>query len=70
MAEAAYLGANFLGDLGNAPELLDEVRESDPEHGGSLAGAMAAAYHLLNGVGDVDSAHRLGRSHRDMRGSQ
>jgi DNA-binding CsgD family transcriptional regulator len=59
MAEAAYLGANFLGDLGNAPELLDEVRESDPEHAGSLAGAMAAAYHLLNGVGDVDTAHRL-----------
>ena len=59
MAEAAYLGANFLGDLSNAPELLDEVRESDPEHAGSLAGAMAAAYHLLNGVGDVDTAHRL-----------
>jgi len=59
MAEAAYLGANFLGDLGSAPELLDEVRESDPQHKGSLAGAIAAAYHLLNGVGDVDSAHRL-----------
>ena len=59
MAEAAYLGANFLGDLGNAPELLDAVRESDPVHAGSLAGAMAAAYHLLNGVGDVDTAHRL-----------
>ena len=59
MGEAAYLGANFLGDLGNAPELLDAVRDSDPEHAGSLAGAMAAAFHLLNGVGDVDTAHRL-----------
>jgi AAA ATPase domain len=59
MAEATYLGANFLGDLGNAPDLLDAVRESDPEHAGSLAGAMAGAYHLLNGVGDVDTAHRL-----------
>ena len=59
MAEAAYLGANFLGDLGNTPELLDQVRESDPQYAGSLAGAMAAAYHLLNGVGDVDTAHRL-----------
>ena len=59
MAEATYIGANFLGDLGNAPELLDAVRESDPEHAGSLAGAMAAAYHLLKGVGDVDTAHRL-----------
>ena len=59
MAEATYLGANFLGDLRNAPDLLDAVREKDPEHAGSLAGAMAAAYHLLNGVGDVDTAHRL-----------
>ena len=59
MAEATYLGANFLGDLGNAPELLDAVRENDPEHAGSLAGAMAGAYHLLNGAGDVDTAHRL-----------
>jgi DNA-binding CsgD family transcriptional regulator len=59
MAEATYLGANFLGDLRNAPELLDAVRENDPEHAGSLAGAMAGAYHLLNGVGDVDTAHRL-----------
>ena len=59
MAEATYLGANFLGDLGNAPELLDAVRQQDPEHGGSLAGAMAASYHLLNGAGDVDTAHRL-----------
>ena len=24
-----------------------------------MAGAIAAAYHLLNGVGDVDTAHRL-----------
>src|SRR4249919_1587739 len=59
MAEAVYLGANFLGDLDKAPELLDAVRLNDPEHAGSLAGAMAGAYHLLNGVGDVDTAHRL-----------
>ncbi len=39
--------------------LLNAVREQDPEHAGSLAGAMAAAYHLLNGVGDADTAHRL-----------
>jgi len=59
LAEATYLGANLLGDLGNAPRLLHEMRELDPEHAGSLAGAMAAAYQLLNGVGDVDTAHRL-----------
>ena len=58
-AEAAYIGATVLGDLRNAPRLLDDVREMDPDHGGSLAGAVAAAYQLLNGDGDVDTAHRL-----------
>ena len=58
-AEAAYIGATVLGDLRNAPRLLDDVREMDPDHAGSLAGAVAAGYHLLNGDGDVDTAHRL-----------
>ncbi len=58
-AESAYMGATVLGDLRNAPRLLDDVREMDPDHAGSLAGAVAGAYHLLNGVGDVDTAHRL-----------
>ena len=58
-AEAAYIGATVLGDLRNAPRLLADVREMDPDHAGSLAGAVAAGYHLLNGDGDVDTAHRL-----------
>jgi DNA-binding CsgD family transcriptional regulator len=58
-AEAAYIGATVLGDIRNAPRLLDDVRQMDPDHAGSLAGAVAAAYHLLNGDGDVDTAHRL-----------
>jgi DNA-binding CsgD family transcriptional regulator len=58
-AQAAYIGATVLGDLRNAPRLLDDVREIDPDHRGSLAGAVAAGYHLLNGDGDVDTAHRL-----------
>ena len=58
-AEAAYIGATVLGDMRNAPRLLDDVREMDPDHAGSLAGAVAAGYHLLNGDGDVDTAHRL-----------
>jgi DNA-binding CsgD family transcriptional regulator len=58
-AEAAYIGATVLGDLRNAPRLLDAVREMDPDHAGALAGAVAGAYHLLNGDGDVDTAHRL-----------
>jgi DNA-binding CsgD family transcriptional regulator/tetratricopeptide (TPR) repeat protein len=58
-AQAAYIGATVLGDLGNAPQVLDDVRESDPDHEGSLAWAVASGYHLLNGDGDVDTAHRL-----------
>ena len=58
-AEAAYIGATFLGDIRDAPRLLEDVRRTDPVHAGSLAGAMATAYHLLNGDGDFDTAHRL-----------
>jgi DNA-binding CsgD family transcriptional regulator len=59
LAEAAYLGAIVTGDLADVPALLDAARAADPQHGGSLAGAVAGAYHLLNENGDVDSAHRL-----------
>jgi DNA-binding CsgD family transcriptional regulator len=59
LAEAAYLGAIVTGDLADVPALLDAARAADPQHGGSLAGAVAGAYHLLNGSGDVDSAHHL-----------
>jgi DNA-binding CsgD family transcriptional regulator len=59
LAEAAYLGASVTGDLRNLPQLLDAARAADPERAGSLAGAVAGAYYLLNGHGDVDAAHRL-----------
>ena len=59
LAEAAYLGAIVTGDLRDVPALMDAARRADPDHGGSLAGAVAGAYHLLNESGDVDSAHRL-----------
>jgi DNA-binding CsgD family transcriptional regulator len=58
-AQAAYIGATVLGDLTNASLVLDDVRERDPDHAGSVVGALAAGYHLLNGEGDVDTAHRL-----------
>ena len=32
---------------------------SDPQHGESLQAAVAASYALLNGDGDVLTAHRL-----------
>ncbi len=59
LAEAAYLGASVTGDLHSVPELLDAARRADPDRGGALAGAVAGGYHLLNGHGDVDAAHRL-----------
>ena len=58
-AEAAYIGATVLGDIRNVPRLLDDVRRMDPDHAGSLAGAVAAGYQLLNADADVDTAHRL-----------
>ncbi len=59
LAEAAYLGAIVTGDLRDVPTLMDAARRADPEQGGSLAGAVAGAYHLLNENGDVDNAYRL-----------
>ncbi len=59
LAEAAYLGSIVTGDLRDAPRLLAAARQADPETGGSLAAAVAGSYHLLNGDGDVDAAHRL-----------
>ncbi|WP_459182082.1 helix-turn-helix transcriptional regulator [Streptomyces sp.] len=58
MARAAYLGANVTGDLGLAPQLLDEsVLEQDPA--ASLMMTLAAAAQLLNQDGDLDTTYRL-----------
>jgi DNA-binding CsgD family transcriptional regulator len=58
LAEAAYLGAIVLGHLREVPGRLDAVRRADPGRGGGLEGAVASAYSLIVGDGDVDSAHR------------
>ncbi len=47
------------GELETASQLLDDARRADPDPGGSLDAAIAASYLLLNGDGDVDTAHRL-----------
>jgi DNA-binding CsgD family transcriptional regulator len=59
LAEAAYLGADVTGELRNVSRLLDDARMADPEATGSLQAAIAASYLILNGGGDVDTAHRL-----------
>ncbi|MEH1058356.1 AAA family ATPase [Micromonospora sp. CPCC 206171] len=58
-AEAAYLGANITGDLHRVTQLLDGIRRTDPGRAASLAAAVAGSSLLLNGDGDVDTAHRL-----------
>jgi len=59
LAAAAYLGADVTGDLRSVSRLLEDARRADPELSGSLQAAVAAAYALLNGEGDIDTAHRL-----------
>lgn len=59
LAEAAYIGADVTGELRNVSQLLADARSADPEYRGSMSAAVAASYLLLNGEGDVDTAHRL-----------
>ncbi|MEU8819187.1 LuxR family transcriptional regulator [Actinoplanes sp. NPDC048796] len=59
LAEAAYLGADITGELGSASRLLADARRVDPALGGSLHAAAAAAYMLVNGDGDVETAHAV-----------
>ncbi len=59
LAAAAYLSADVTGDLRSVSRLLADARRADPELSGSLQAAVAAAYALLNGEGDIDTAHRL-----------
>jgi DNA-binding CsgD family transcriptional regulator len=59
LAAAAYVGADAGGQLRSVPEWLGAAREADPAAVGSLEVTVAAAYHLLNGEGDVDTAHLM-----------
>jgi DNA-binding CsgD family transcriptional regulator len=59
LADAAYIGADVTGDLHGVSALLDDARRSDPDVSKSLPTSIAASYLLLNGDGDVNTAHRL-----------
>ncbi|WP_351235906.1 AAA family ATPase [Streptomyces sp. NPDC002133] len=58
LAEAAYVGAQVTGDLHDVPRLLDDARRTAPGPG-PLVAAVASSAYLLNGSGDIDTAHRL-----------
>ncbi|TWD13574.1 regulatory LuxR family protein [Streptomyces sp. T12] len=59
LTEAAYIGADATGALRSASELLENARRADPYQHRSLHFAAAAVQLLLNGDGDVVTAHRL-----------
>jgi DNA-binding CsgD family transcriptional regulator len=59
LAHAAYIGADVAGALQDASRLLAEARAADPRLGGSLPAAVTAAIVLLDGEGDIDTAHSL-----------
>ncbi|MCO8275555.1 AAA family ATPase [Actinoplanes sp. TRM 88003] len=58
LAEAAYIGAEA-GGAGDAGTLLADATATSPGSAGSLHAASAAALLLINGDGDVQTAHRL-----------
>ena len=57
LSEAAFLAAT--GDLRDVEKLLDEARLADPDLNTSLYFASAASHMMVNGDGDLDTAHRL-----------
>jgi tetratricopeptide (TPR) repeat protein len=59
LAAAAHAGATVIGEADNVSQLLAAARKADPELGGSLPAAVAAAHLLLSADGDIDTAHRL-----------
>jgi len=59
LAEAAYIGADVTGQLHHAAQLLADAHRADPQFKQSVQSAVTAAFVLLNGDGDVDTAHRL-----------
>jgi DNA-binding CsgD family transcriptional regulator len=59
LAEAAYIGADVTGELGNASQLLADAHRADPQFSESVQAAATAAAMLLNGDGDIATAHRL-----------
>ncbi|HLN71128.1 MAG TPA: LuxR family transcriptional regulator [Streptosporangiaceae bacterium] len=59
LAHAAMVGAAFTIEVGTITPLLAEAGQSGPGSGISLMSAVAAAFTLLNGDGDVLTAHRL-----------
>ena len=59
LAEAAYIGAQALGEMRSTSRLLEGTRQASPHVSDLLNYAAAAAFVMLNGDGHIDTAHRL-----------
>ena len=59
LAQAAAVGAVFSLETDTVSKLLSNAGEASPESATYLLTAVAAAFVLLNGDGDVITAHRL-----------
>ena len=59
LAQASAVGAVFSLETDTVSQLLSSVGEASPESATYLLTAVAAAFVLLNGDGDVITAHRL-----------
>ena len=59
LAAAAYIGAESTGEMTSTAELLEGSRLAGGQASTSLYYASAAAFVMLNGDGQVDTAHRL-----------
>ncbi len=59
LAQAAFVGASVTLEVDTVSPLLSDARQAGSESGTSLLTAVAAAFVLLNGDGDVITAHKL-----------
>jgi DNA-binding CsgD family transcriptional regulator len=59
LAKAAFVGASVTLAADTVSPLLSDARQAGPESGTSLLTAATAAFVILNGDGDVITAHRL-----------
>ncbi|WP_431961751.1 AAA family ATPase [Actinacidiphila sp. bgisy160] len=59
LSAAAYLRADASGELTMASRLLDDARRFGTDDRASLYSAAVAVHRLLDGKGDIDTAHRI-----------
>jgi DNA-binding CsgD family transcriptional regulator len=59
LTEAAFLGVNMAGRLGDGEDMVAEALEAKPGPRVARQADVTAAFVLLNGDGDLDTVHRM-----------